>query len=228
MNLPATLYYGKKLVYSADGSITFYSLEYNEGYRAKSVGAFTESLHKFINPSGVKELIKKKSVALLDLCTGAGYNLAVLLSELLEIKRKHDIFIVTVDKDEKLKKIIDNTLFLWPREGFKTLKLLINGYNIKGITLCSHIIDVRTFLNNCTFLFDIIFFDPFSKKNNQELWNMSIYKKLYEVLLKNGRVLTYASSRYVIRDFETVGFKHFKIPKLQYSFSDSSVFIKSD
>ena len=228
MNLPATLYYGKKLVYSADGSITFYNLEYNEGYRAKSVGAFTESLHKFIIPSRVKELIKKKSVALLDLCTGTGYNLAVLLSELLKIKGRHDIFIVTVDRDEELKKIIDNTLFLWPRAGFKTLRLLFNGYNIKGITLCSHIIDVKTFLNNCRFLFDIVFFDPFSKKNNPDLWNMNIYKKLYEVLLKNGRVLTYASSRYIIKDFEAVGFKHYNIPKLQCSFSDSSLFIKSD
>ena len=86
MNLPAPLYYGKKFIYTADGSITFYSLEYSEGYRAKSLGAFTESLHKFIIPSGVKELIKKKNVAILDLCTGAGYNLAVLLEVLSGIK----------------------------------------------------------------------------------------------------------------------------------------------
>lgn len=226
MNLPVPLYYGKKIIYTADGSITFYSLEYKEGYRAKSIGAFTESLHKFINPSGIKELIKKKSVAVLDLCTGAGYNLAVLLDALSEIKERKDLFIVTVDKDEKLKDIINNTLFLWPQRGFDKLRLLLNGENLQGITFNYYIIDVKTFLYNCHFFFDIIFFDPFSRKNNYELWNIEIYKRLYSLLLKNGKVLTYASSKSIINDFVTVGFTSVKVPKLQDSFSDSFIFIK--
>jgi chorismate dehydratase len=226
MNLPVPLYYGKKIIFTADGSITFYSLEYNEGYRAKSVGAFTESLHKFINPSGVRELIKKKSVAILDLCTGAGYNLAVLLDILSRLQERYDLYIVTVDKDEKLKDIINNSLFLWPSVGFDKLRKLLKGENLKGITFNYYVIDVRTFLNSCYSLFDIIFFDPFSKKNNSELWNTEIYKKLYDLLRIEGKVLTYASSKAIINDFKTVGFRCKRVPKLLYGFSDSVVFIK--
>jgi chorismate dehydratase len=226
MNLPVPLYYGKKIVYTADGSITFYDLQYKEAYRAKSAGAYTESLHKFINPSGIKELVKKKAVTILDLCTGCGNNLAVLLDVLARIKNKYDVFIITVDKDENINNIIINSFFLWPQEGFRRLKLLLSGHSIDGITLCQYITDAKIFLEHCTFMFDVIFFDPFSKKSNDDLWNINIYKKLFCLLQKNGRVLTYASAKHIIKDFESIGFKYIKIPKLQDSFSNSSLFIK--
>ena len=227
MTLPAPLYYGKKIVYTSDGSITFYDLQFKEAYRAKSTGAFTESLHKFINPSNIEGLIEKKAISILDICTGCGYNLAVLLDVLSKVKSTYNLFIMTIDKDEHTKDIIENSLFLWPKEGFKRLKLLLHGHTIEGITFYQYITDAKIFLQHCTYMFDVIFFDPFSKKNNSDLWDINIYKRLFSLLQKNGRVLTYASSKSIIKDFESTGFKHIRIPKLPYSFSDSSLFVKA-
>jgi chorismate dehydratase len=223
---PATLYGRKKLVYTADGSITFYNLDFKEGYRAKSIGAFTESLHKFVRPSEIEELIQRKPVTILDLFTGTGYNLAVLLEIILKIKKRKDAFIVSVDKDESIIDLITRSYFLWPNLGFNCLKALLKGVKIPGITFNYYITEGRSFIENCNFLFDIIFFDPFSKKNNSYLWTKEIYKKLFDILVNGGKLLTYASSKFILDDFKKVGFKQKKIMRLMGGFAHSTVFIK--
>ena len=53
--MPACIYGNKKIINTRDGSYTFYSMEYNESYKTKSVGAYTESLHKFVNGTNIPQ-----------------------------------------------------------------------------------------------------------------------------------------------------------------------------
>ncbi|MDY6820352.1 MAG: MnmC family methyltransferase [Deferribacterota bacterium] len=226
-SLPSTLYKGKKLVYTSDSSITFYSLDYNEAYRAKSIGAFTESLHKFVRASRVEDLIREKDVLLLDMFLGAGYNLAVLLYYILKIPQRKRLFIVSIEKDASLLEIIKKSYFLWPYEGFDLLRKLITQKKHENIYLELYIQDICDFIKNCNLTFDIIFFDPFSSKNNPGLWYYNMYRILYSLLNVRGKVVTYASSKKIIEDFEKAGFKAFSMPKIDGSFSESSIFVKA-
>ncbi len=58
--MPACIYGNKKIINTRDGSYTFYSMEYNESYKTKSVGAYTESLHKFVNGTNNRKSQRKK------------------------------------------------------------------------------------------------------------------------------------------------------------------------
>ena len=56
-------------------------MEYNESYKTKSVGAYTESLHKFVKGTNIIERAKEKEVRVLDICFGVGLNLAVTIDD---------------------------------------------------------------------------------------------------------------------------------------------------
>ena len=66
------LYDNKKLIFTADGSISLYNLDYGEAYHAVSMGAYTESLHKYVLASGILKKILNKDMKLLDICFGMG------------------------------------------------------------------------------------------------------------------------------------------------------------
>jgi chorismate dehydratase len=220
------LYYGKKLVYTADGSITFYNMAFCEALHAKSVGAFTESLHKFVYASNILNLVRTKDVALLDICFGAGYNLAVTIEEVVKIEPRFKLHITAIDKDELLLSIIKGSYFLWPLKGFNVLRKLIDNKCFDDLSLDLYVMDVLHFLNVSNNLYDVIYFDPFSSKNNDSLWQPDVYRKLYQILHTGGVVVTYASSKSIRAGFQEAGFIVATFKKLQDSFMESSIFIK--
>ena len=70
-------------IITEDGSISFRSEKFNENFHSKA-GAYCETKNKFINPSRLKRF-HNKSINVLDICFGIGYNSA-LLFENLEIE----------------------------------------------------------------------------------------------------------------------------------------------
>ncbi|MBC7197415.1 MAG: hypothetical protein H5U39_09195, partial [Deferribacterales bacterium] len=74
--------------------------------------------------------------------------------------------------------------------------------------------------------FDIIFFDPFSKSKNPEMWNINIYKRLYTLLSDDGVVVTYACSKIIRREFEEAGFKTYPTPNLPKDFQPGTILRK--
>ena len=76
--------------YTEDGSIGLYSYANKDVYHSK-FGALTEAWEKFVLPSNIKSLLKKKSeINVLDLCYGIGYNTKALMSFIIE-KNKYKI-----------------------------------------------------------------------------------------------------------------------------------------
>jgi tRNA U34 5-methylaminomethyl-2-thiouridine-forming methyltransferase MnmC len=58
---------------TGDGSNTLFSKEYNEHYHSTKDGAINESLYKHIIPA-ITHHKDKKSLKILDICFGLGYN----------------------------------------------------------------------------------------------------------------------------------------------------------
>lgn len=217
----------KKPFATADGSISFYNIDYKEGYHAKSIGAYTESLHKFVIPSEIgKKCNEKHSIWLLDIFFGLGYNIATTI-EFLERKNiKSQINIVSIEKDESLIKLIKTYNILWPKKGYSILKKLIDNKSYKNYNLFLIIDDFYRAIKYINCKFDIIYFDPFSISKNPEMWQIPVYKKLYEILDEDGCIVTYSCRDKVRKDFYKVGLIPYETKKLPDAFQPGTVFYK--
>ena len=215
-----------KTLITADGSISLYSLDYMEGYRAKSVGAFTESLHKFYLASGIEEMMMRQDVRLLDICLGGGSNLAVTLDRILTLDTPYRLHIVTVERQSVLFDIIRQSKFMWPYRGYEALRKLIDEGQYKNVRLDIAIGDAAEIIRNMPLKFDLVYFDPFGKRKNPDMWTVDVFSGLYRLLNQGGKAVTYSSGKGVRADFVTAGFRYTVTPKPDGAFQEGTVFIK--
>lgn len=181
-------------------------MEYNESYKTKSVGAYTESLHKFVKGTKIIEKAEKKDIHLLDICFGVGLNLAVTFDEAEKKGIKNRIHAVSVEKDYNLTHLVHNTNILMPVKGYSVLRKLLKTGSHKNYSLELYIQDAVDFIYSLNSKFDIIYFDPFSKKHNSEMWSNEMFLKLYSLLNDGGVLTTYASSREIKDSIINAGF----------------------
>jgi tRNA U34 5-methylaminomethyl-2-thiouridine-forming methyltransferase MnmC len=86
-------------VQTDDGTISLFNTEIGDIYHSK-VGAYTESLNKFVIPSGILEYVKNNNeVKILDMCFGLGYNSKVAISEIWKINPECNINITGIEID---------------------------------------------------------------------------------------------------------------------------------
>lgn len=187
-------------VQTKDGSITFFSERFQENYHSL-IGAETESLKKFIEPSGILTL---KKAHVLDIGFGLGYNSMVLIQE--SRKRNQSLMIDCFEFDQS---VLFSSLRFHSSANQEIIKALLDqGY------FQDELIQVRIYWGDARRriiemqdnLADCVFLDPFSPPKNPELWTRQFIKHLKRVLNKNGKVLTYSSSLAVISAFSRNGF----------------------
>ncbi len=207
MNFPATIYGDKKIIRTFDGSFTFYSMGYQESYKTKSVGAYTESLHKFVNGSNIINMLQIKDVRLLDICFGIGLNLSATIDKFFTNNIQNKLHAVSVELDYSLINLVNHHSMLFPKLGYDILRKSLKNGSYKNFSLELHICNAVEFIKNLTGKFDVIYFDPFSKKHNPEMWSQEIFSKLYSILDDKGRLVTYATSKSIKSVMENVGFK---------------------
>ncbi len=215
-----------KPLITADGSISLYSMDYMEGYRAKSVGAFTESLHKFYLASGIEKMLMRQDVRLLDICLGGGSNLSVTLDRVLALDTPYRLHIVTVEKQSSLFDTIRQNGFMWPYRGYEALRHLIDHGDMKNIRLDIAIGDAARIIADMTLKFDIVYFDPFGKRKNPDMWTVDVFRGVYNLLNHGGRAVTYSSGKAIRNDFVTAGFTYTVTSKPDGAFQEGTVFLK--
>ena len=66
-----------------DGSLSLYSLSYEEGFHDKD-GALRESINKYLLPAQLEQFSNAEKIVVLDVCMGLGYNTGCILEELLQ------------------------------------------------------------------------------------------------------------------------------------------------
>jgi chorismate dehydratase len=217
-NTPALLNYGKKSLVSADGSLTFYNSEYGQSYRALSSGAFTESLVKFILPSGVIEKTAQQDLRILDICFGLGYNCAVCFDRLSAAASPNLAHIVSVEKDETLIPLVSGLNILFPLTGYGILKKCLIDGRCGRFSMELHIREALEVIEDLRGSFDAIFFDPFSRAKNPEMWSVTVFKRLRELLAEDGRLLTYAGGKKVRDAMREAGLKPMDTPAARNAF----------
>ena len=201
-------------IITEDGSISFRSEKFNENFHSKA-GAYYETKNKFINPSRLKRF-QNKSINVLDICFGIGYNSA-LLFENLEIELSTlNWYGLEIDKRPLNYALTDKKFNnLWSPK----VNEILNSLNSKGLYKnknfdCKLMIgDARKEILNLPkeLNFDLIFLDGFSPQKCPEIWSYEFLSQLKNKIKYEGYLITYTSAAAVRKSLKNLGFNLFNI-----------------
>ena len=201
-------------VITKDGSISFRSEKFNENFHSIA-GAYYETKNKFINPSRLKRF-QNKSINVLDICFGIGYNSAMLFENIIKELSTLNWYGLELDKRPLNYALTDKKFNnLWNP---KVIEIL-NSLNLKGSYKnknfdCDLIIgDARKEILNLPkeVNFDLIFLDGFSPQKCPEIWSYEFLSEIKNKIKYEGYLITYTSAAAVRKSLKNLGFNLFNI-----------------
>ena len=200
---------------TGDGSFSLYSKYFGERFH-NSASAFNEALNKFALPAELERFNNGKSLNILDVCFGLGYNSAVLFEYLLDSSSSLQWWGLEMDR-RPIALALNQPSFcnLWSTAVLNRLEQINkeDGWskkNSRGIQLWG---DARMTIKTIpsTVKLDLIFHDAFSPMRCPQLWTEEFLFDLAYKLSPGGRLLTYSRSAAVRASLQRAGLKLFSI-----------------
>jgi len=198
----------REIVITEDGSSSIYLPELEEHYHSFH-GALQESDHVFVK-QGLNDFLDANEISILEIGFGTGLNcfLAAVWSTQNQIKinyfglEPNPIDLVVLQKMNYSKgKYLDYHLFYddiitsdWEQQF-----IVHDKFTAIKVQKC-----LQDFNGEETF--DLIFFDAFSPKSQPELWTLSIFNQVYNLMHPGGVLVTYCAKGQVKRDLKSAGF----------------------
>ena len=195
-------------VITADGSVTFYVPELDETYHSIH-GAIQESIHVFINEGLKFKTGEANHLRILEMGFGTGLNALLTAAEAQRGRLKidyHSIEKYPLETDQF--KEINYSSILKSKELYE--KILLSEWN-KEIPLSEFFTlnkihdSIDTFMPPANF-YDLIYFDAFGPRVQPEMWEVSIFAKMFSALKMNGALVTYCAKGQVRRNMKEAGF----------------------
>ena len=201
-------------ILTKDGSYSLRSEFFQENFHSL-LGALEETKIKFTAPSDLQRF-KGKSLKVLDICFGLGYNSASLIDELIKQKSYLNWYALEIDK-KPLEYSLRNKSFmkLWTPKVKKIFEALYrNDYFEDQFFKCDILwgdarekIDFIPSVNK----FDLIYLDGFSPQKCPQVWTIEFLSKVAEKLNPQGYLITYSSSAAVRKTLRNLGLEIFSI-----------------
>lgn len=89
-------------ILTQDGSVGLFNEDIQDVYHSR-FGAYLEAQEKFISPSGLeKNLDRKQTLRILDICYGMGYNSKSAIEKTLQSDFNGEVFIDALELDENV------------------------------------------------------------------------------------------------------------------------------
>ena len=201
-------------ILTKDGSYSLRSAFFQENFHSL-LGALEETKSKFTATSNLQRF-KGKSLNVLDICFGLGYNSASLLDELITQKSYLNLYALEIDK-KPLEYSLRNESFLklWaPKVRTIFESLYRKDYFEDKFFKCSVLWgDAREKINiiPSSIKFDLIYLDGFSPQKCPQLWTIEFLSKVTENLNSQGYLITYSSSAAVRKTLRNLGLEIFTI-----------------
>jgi len=201
-------------ILTKDGSYSLRSVFFQENFHSL-LGALEETKSKFTATSNLQRF-KGKSLNVLDICFGLGYNSASLLNELLKQKSYLNLYALEIDK-KPLEYSLKNKSFLklWaPKVKTIFASLYRKNYFEDKFFKCSVLWgDAREKIKNIpsSIKFDLIYLDGFSPQKCPQVWTIEFLSKVTENLNSQGYLITYSSSAAVRKTLRNLGLEIFTI-----------------
>ncbi len=206
-------------VLTNDGSYSLRSVFFKENFHSKS-GAFEETKIKFTAPSNL-ERFKGKSLSVMDICFGLGYNSAFLLNKLIKQKSYLNLYALEIDK-KPLEYSLSNKSFLklWVPKVKRIFESLYRKDYFEDQFFKCRILwgDAREKINTIPSndKFDLIYLDGFSPQKCPQVWTIEFLSKVVEKLNPQGYLITYSSSAAVRKTLRNLGLEIFTIKPCSY------------
>ena len=188
-----------------DGSTTLYNGEIDECYHSM-FGARNESMHIFIE-SGLK-LCHKTPINVLEVGFGTGLN--AFLTALEAEKNGTPIHYTTLELYPLTPNIYTKLPYAETSEERNLFTLLHTCAWEQTIPITPYFSITKLQADLSTIHFDstfgCVFFDAFSPEKQPELWEESIFAKIYKAMNTGGVLTTYCAKGVVRRTLQHVGF----------------------
>jgi tRNA U34 5-methylaminomethyl-2-thiouridine-forming methyltransferase MnmC len=199
---------------TADGTETLYSAKMQESYHSLN-GAAQESKHVFID-AGLNHLAPKK-LHLFEVGFGTGLNALLSWGE---AHRNHlDICYTAVEafplSSDFVKALHYDTLETnLPENAFQWLHQSVWGQLVVLEKDCFCLTKLKGDFTNLVLPegIDLVYFDAFAPEKQPEMWEESLFVKLYEAMTPNGILVTYCAKGEVRRKLIRSGFRVERIP----------------
>lgn len=206
----------RKIVKTGDGSTTIQLAEWNEQYHSMH-GAIQEAQHVFLKMGLDFALAKKKSLHLLEIGFGTGLN--AFLTFLESNKRSFTIHYEGVEafpiSSEELQALnYVELLDAQKEQAFFDKMYAVTWGEYHRITQEFYLKKRKQTFQTIEDKnqFDLIYFDAFGARVQPELWEESIFFKMFTALKKDGVLVTYSAKGSVRRAMQAVGFKVERLP----------------
>ena len=201
-------------VLTKDGSYSLRSILFQENFHSL-FGALEETKIKFTAPSDLQRF-KGKSLDVLDICFGLGYNSASLYNELIKQKSYLNWYALEIDK-KPLEYSLRNKAFkkLWAPKVKRIFDSLYKNDCFEDQFFNCKILwgDAREKINviPADNKFDLIYLDGFSPQKCPQVWTIEFLSKVTQKLNPQGYLITYTSSAAVRKTLRNLGLKIFTI-----------------
>jgi tRNA U34 5-methylaminomethyl-2-thiouridine-forming methyltransferase MnmC len=186
----------KELVLCEDGSNTLFSKEFNEPYHSTKDGALHVSLEKHVKPA-LKIKKDAKSLVILDICFGLGYNTFATLYYIKQNNLKTKVHILSPEFDEELVRSLNT--FRYPPE-FSNLKPIIEAisqnffYEDEQFKVEILLGDARASVPKIKEQIDVIYQDAFSPAHNPLLWTKEFFADMVKLSKEDAILTTYSTA----------------------------------
>lgn len=204
----------REIIITADGSTTIRIPDWNENYHS-SHGAIQEAKHVFI-ANGLDLYKNHAEISILEIGFGTGLNAFITFLETLNKEKVNyvGVEVYPISADEALQMNYVNEL--QAQEYTSIFSKMHSCDWEKEILIASHF----NFTKRQQLFQDIedknqynlIYFDAFGFPLQPELWSELIFKKMFDALLPNGVLVTYACRTSIKNAMIAAGFTIEKLP----------------
>lgn len=204
----------REIIITEDGSTTIRIPEWDENYHSTH-GAIQEAKHVFIK-NGLDLFQEQKTISILEIGFGTGLNAFITY---LETKHKDLVNYVGVEaypvaSDEVNQMNYTSQLDAAAEQSVFDL-MHSSDWDIKNsVTANFNLTKRKQFFQDITDenCYDLIYFDAFGFPLQPELWSEAIFQKMYDALLPNGVLVTYACRTPIRKAMLSAGFSVEKLP----------------
>ncbi len=182
---------------TGDGTFSLFSNYFKESFHSQE-GALKEALNKYLSPSEI-DTFNEKSVIMLDICVGLGYNSAALI----ETVKSSNLFLnwwgIELDK-RPLRLALQKEVFRnsWSKETLSILEAIRDENSWQDESSKGNLIwgDARNAIKLLPKgdIFHLIMLDAFSPPKCPELWTEEFINALARILAPGGRIITYCTA----------------------------------
>ena len=205
----------REVIETGDGSKTIRIIDLDENYHSTH-GALHEAEHVFIK-NGLFEFIDKSQISIFEMGFGTGLNafLSAIKSNQLKLKIEYtgiEAFPVSIDELNQLgyhdiagesNSDLYNKLHetLWGE-----MNEISEWFSLRKIN------DQLQLINFDNESFDIVYYDAFGPRAQEEMWSIELFQKMYDSIKEGGFLVTYCAKGQVKRNMKAVGFEVEPLP----------------